>query len=210
MSALRYAENPEASKILIRCNYFMVVLLLCGSVAQKSHTLALLRHIERLFQDKGIRTNFWDLKTDPIPFVRPEYHRDPTQHPEKIVRKFVQAVEDVDVIILGTPLYHGSYSGVLKNALDNLRADPFRNKWVGLVGNAATTRADQVSFSHLRHVVNALVGHTAQTQVGTHRGDYEEQADAYVLIDEDIKERCQRLVDELLRQAHDQKNTPNH
>lgn len=174
------------------------ILLLCGSTAQKSHTLALLQHIQALLKTKGCDTTLWDLKTAPLPFVLPEYHKDPTQHPEKVVRDFVAEVESADVVILGSPLYHGSYTGVLKNALDNLRGDAFRGKWVALVGNAGSLRASHVQFSHLRQVVNALVGYTAQTQVGTCKEDYEAHETAYALTDEGMQQRCERLVTELM------------
>ena len=38
--------------------------------------------------------------------------------------------------VLGTPNYHGSYSGILKNALDHLTMDDFKMKPVGLIGNS--------------------------------------------------------------------------
>ncbi len=177
----------------------MKTLLLCGSGAQKSHTLALLGYIEGLLQEKKCETVLWDLKAKPLPFVLPEYHKDPTQHPDAIVREFVALVESADVIVLGSPLYHGSYTGVLKNALDNLRGDAFRGKWAGLVGNAGSLRASHVQFSHLRQVVNTLVGYTTQTQVGTCREDYEELPDKFVLQNEEMQQRCGRLVHELMQ-----------
>lgn len=176
----------------------MKVFLLCGSIAKKSHTNALLNYIKELFIAEKSEVLFWDLKAMPLPIAIPEYHRDPTLHPDKIVRQFVDEIENVDIIILGSPLYHGSYSGVLKNALDNLRWDAFEGKWVGLVGNAGSIRANHVEFSHLRQVVNTLVGYTAQTQVGACKEDYEEVLEKYILINDEVKERCQRLVEELV------------
>ena len=131
----------------------MKVLLLCGSIAQKSHTNALLHYIEDLFIIEETDVLFWDLKTKPLPIAQPEYHRDPTQNPDKIVKEFVAEVESSPLIVLGSPLYHGSYSGVLKNALDNLRWNAFEGKWVGLVGNAGSMRANHAEFSHLRQVM---------------------------------------------------------
>ena len=43
---------------------------------------------------------------------------------------------EYDGIILGTPEYHGSMSGVLKNMLDLMSADQFEGKVVGLLGVA--------------------------------------------------------------------------
>ena len=174
----------------------MKILLICGSIAEKSHTKALMKYLETLFVAKNLKTEFWDLKEKSLPIALPQYHRDPLQHPDKIVKDFVTAVASADVVILGSPLYHGSFSGVLKNALDNLRGDAFLGKWAGLVGNAGSPRASHVQLVHLRHVVNTLCGYSLQTQVGTSGQDYEENDTTYVLNYEAIKERCQRLVAE--------------
>jgi len=176
----------------------MKILLLCGSIAEKSHTLSLLDYIGNLFSQEKHKVTLWDLKKKPLPFALPECHKDPTKHPDEVVRNFVDEVEHSDIIILGSPLYHGSFSGVLKNALDNLRYDALRGKWVGLVGNSGSIRADHLELSPMRQVVNTLVGYSAQTQVGSNKSDYSETDKRYVLEDEDIKKRSQRLVDELL------------
>lgn len=176
----------------------MKALLLSGSLAEKSHTLALLHYLEQVFKVKGVESVMWDLKQRPVPIVLPEFHQDPSQHPDSVVKRLVSEVANADFVVLGSPLYHGSYSGALKNALDNLHGDALKGKWVGLVGNASGVRASHLQFSHLRHVVNAMGGYTAQTQVGTAREDYEDAGNAYVLSHEDLKKRCERLVDELL------------
>lgn len=82
------------------------------------------------------------------------------------MRKFVKEVASLDALILGTPLYHGSYSGVLKNALDNLASDAFKDKIVGLTSNAGGMRNTQ-ACEHLRSVVRTLYGYPTQTQIGT-------------------------------------------
>jgi azobenzene reductase len=176
----------------------MRILLVCGSIAEKSHTNALLRYIQKLFEDKNTEVEFWDLKKKSIPICLPKYHKDPTKNPSREVRDFVSEVELADLIILGSPLYHGSFSGVLKNALDNLRWDAFRGKWIGLVGNAGGPRAIHTQVTHLRQVVNTLAGYCAQTQITTSGVDYVENEENYEIEDVSIKDRCMRLVDELI------------
>lgn len=175
----------------------MNIFLLNGSVANKSHTKALLKYLQQLFEQIDTDTFFWDLKESPLPIVLPQYHRDPMEHPDSIVHEFAQEITNADGIILGSPLYHGSYSGVLKNALDNLHYDAFRGKFVGLVGNAGSIRADHVQVVHLRQVVKTLFGYTLQTQVETCEDDYELEKGEYQLFNEGILKRCQRLVDEM-------------
>ncbi|MCA9371528.1 NAD(P)H-dependent oxidoreductase [Candidatus Woesebacteria bacterium] len=177
----------------------MNILLINGSVAKKSHTEALLQYIASLFEKKDVTTKWWNLKEKPMLVVLPEYHHNPMDHPDRMVHEFVRAVEQVDGIVLGSPLYHGSYAGVLKNALDNLHFDTFRGKWIGLVGNGGSIRADHVQLVHLRQVVKTLYGYTLQTQVGTCAQDYEEQESGFTLNNKEIIKRCQRLVDEMIK-----------
>ncbi|WP_375694260.1 NADPH-dependent FMN reductase [Bartonella sp. AD24XZML] len=46
-------------------------------------------------------------------------------HCDAKVYTFVKTIADADDVILASPVYHGSYSGGLKNALDNLDYDAF-------------------------------------------------------------------------------------
>ena len=103
-----------------------------------------------------------------------------------------------DGFVLGSPLYHGSYSGVLKNALDNLHYDAFRNKPVALVSNSSSIRNVDHPCEHLRLVVRALFGYVLQCQIGTANTDYEEVKEEYTLTNEEIIERCHRLTKELI------------
>lgn len=177
----------------------MNILLLCGSAAQHSRTHALLTHIGNSLQAKTCVVEMWDLSEKPLPFALPQYHKDPLQHPDAFVRAFAEKIQAADAIILGSPLYHGSYTGVLKNALDNIAGNAFAGKWAALVGNAGSIRASHVQFSHLRQVVNTMGGYTAQTQIGTCGEDYTKTAEGFVLNDESMKQRCERLVTELVK-----------
>ena len=176
----------------------MKITLICGSIAKKSHTYHLLKYLENLLNGKGVETAFWDLKTKQMMFAMPELHRTPIETPDDKVKEFIRLVESSDGVIIGSPLYHGSYSGVLKNALDNLYLDAFRNKAVGLVSHGAGSRNSIKACEHLRGVVRTLYGYTLQTEISTGTEDYDETETGYVLNDEIIKERCVRFVNELV------------
>lgn len=106
----------------------MKIALICGSPSNKSHTHALLKYIEGLLTDKKVETLFWELKIKPLPVVQPQYHSNPIETPDEKVKEFVRFVDDVDGLVLGTPIYHGSYAGILKNAVDNLGPDALETK----------------------------------------------------------------------------------
>lgn len=188
----------------------MRITLICGSTAKKSHTLALLKHIEELLKEKGVETVLWDLKEKHMVFAVPELHATPIETPDENVKEFIRLIESSDGIVIGSPLYHGSYSGVLKNALDNLYLDAFRNKAVGLVSNGSGVRNSIKACEHLRGVVRTLYGYALQTEIGTGQEDYKETDVGFVVSSEDIKGRCIRLVDELVNLTEILKeNEPN-
>jgi NAD(P)H-dependent FMN reductase len=67
-----------------------------------------------------------------------------------------RAVKEADGIILGTPEYHGSFSGVLKNALDLMGFDEFEGKMIGLVGVSGGAMGAFEALNNLRNVGRAL------------------------------------------------------
>lgn len=80
------------------------------------------------------------------------------------IAHFVAVLRDADGIIVGSPGYHGSLSGMVKNALDHvelLRGDDrvyFDGMPVGLVATAGGWQAAVSTLAALRTVVHALRG----------------------------------------------------
>jgi len=76
----------------------------------------------------------------------------------------VQAIRDADGIIVATPGYHGSLSGVVKNALDTLeltRADPrpyFEGRAVGVIITADGAQAGGTALMAVRGIIHAMRG----------------------------------------------------
>jgi NAD(P)H-dependent FMN reductase len=64
-------------------------------------------------------------------------------------------VRDADAVILGTPMYHGSYSSPLKTALDYCGFEEFEDKTVGLLA-VAGGGFPVTALEHLRSVCRAL------------------------------------------------------
>ena len=65
-------------------------------------------------------------------------------------------VKQAHGVILGTPEYHGSLSGVLKNALDLMGFDEFEGKMIGLVGVSGGRMGAFEALTTLRTVGRSL------------------------------------------------------
>lgn len=81
-------------------------------------------------------------------------------------------VAAADAIVLATPVYHGSYSSLLKNALDHLLGTAFIGRPVGLIANGGGPRSGGVACEHLRSVVRALSGWSTPTHVAVSENDF--------------------------------------
>jgi FMN reductase len=80
---------------------------------------------------------------------------DASSYPESVAA-LRQLVHSADGIILGTPEYHGSFSGVLKNALDLMGFDEFEGKMIGLVGVSGGQMGAFDALNSLRNIGRAL------------------------------------------------------
>ena len=126
-----------------------------GSSSEKALVLAL-----ATAQAAGARTAlFGGAFLAGLPIYNPH---DPFCGPEMI--RFLAAVSAADGIIVSTPGYHGSISGVVKNALDSLeglRDDPrpyFDGRAVGCIVSAGGAQASGSTLAALRSIIHALRG----------------------------------------------------
>lgn len=172
------------------------IVLISGSGTKRSRTRVLLTYIANLLEERGMTTTFWDLSEKLVPQSEPDLHGDPN-HPDQRVREFIELINRADGIVLGSPLYHGSFSGILKNALDNLGSDAFKNKHVGLVSNGGGGGNIQ-AVEQLRSVVRSLYGYSLQTQIVTSSDDFTGREGKNKLSSKSIKNRAIRLADELV------------
>lgn len=79
--------------------------------------------------------------------------------------KLKNEVRQAHGILLGTPEYHGSFSGVLKNALDLMGFEEFEGKMIGLIGVSAGRLGAFDALSSLRNIGRALHAWVVPEQV---------------------------------------------
>ena len=80
---------------------------------------------------------------------------DESKFPRDVFR-LREEVSQAQGIILGTPEYHGGYSGVLKNALDLMGFEEFEGKMLGLIGVSGGAMGAFGAMNSLREVGRAL------------------------------------------------------
>jgi FMN reductase len=128
------------------------VVAICGSLRRGSYTrLALTIALEGA-QEVGAQARLIDLRDYQLVFCGQD---DESAHPEDVVR-LRREVAQAQGVILGTPEYHGGYSGVLKNALDLLASAEIEGKMIGLVGVSGGKLGATDALNGLRAIGRAL------------------------------------------------------
>jgi NAD(P)H-dependent FMN reductase len=90
------------------------VLAVVGSLHRDSVTRTVIQHVARELTTAACKVDVLDFEKEPLALYNPDVAHDLPGYPELQKR-----VESADVIVLGTPDYHGSISGATKNFLDH-------------------------------------------------------------------------------------------
>lgn len=169
------------------------VVAVCGSLAADSVTRIALQETLAAAQTEDAQTTLIDLREYHLPTFDSD-SQDAGDAPE--LRHHLRTA---DAIVLGTPMYHGSFSSPLKTALDYSGFDEFEDKTVGLVavsGGSFPTPA----LEHLRAVMRAFDAWPLPLDVAIPNSST--QVEDEILVDSSIRDRIQRLGTELVEYAH--------
>lgn len=175
------------------------VVAVSGSLRDASRTRRSLRVVLDGVTDAGGEGELLDLREYALP----------TLNPENAVGADVEAFTDsllaADAIVLGTPMYHGSYSGVLKNAIDHCGFDEFEGKTVGLLAVAGGS-FPVTALDHLRSVCRSL-----NAWVLPHQAAVPDSGSAFQdgqLVDNGLRNRLETLGSRTVRYANIEPDPP--
>ena len=168
------------------------ILAVCGSLRDGSHTRTAARHALAAAADRGAETELLDLREYDMPVF------DPDDDEAGDAVGFKRTVREADAIILATPMYHGSYSSALKNALDYCGVDEFEKKTVGLLSSAGGN-FPITALDHLRSVCRALDAWVLPYQAAVPRASGKIEDGAFV--DESLADRVAVLGERAVEYA---------
>ncbi len=174
------------------------VVAIAGSPRAPSYTRSLTHALVQALEARGTRVETLDLRATPLPPMTPELRAKRGDHPDPAAARLFRLAERADAYLLASPVYHNSYSGVLKNALDYLMLRDLRYRPVALASHGG--RSTQ-ALDHLRVTVRGLLGVAIPAQVCTGEADFTAAPGTgglYTVTDSDIQARIARQADELL------------
>jgi azobenzene reductase len=121
----------------------MNIAIIAGSNRLHSASTQMAGYVEKRLSALGHSVRLYDLRVHPLPLYDPD---GTTEH--EGARALGKLVSEADAVVLATPEYHGSVSGVLKNALDYLGVEHFDGKMVLSISSAGGA----VGVSSLQHM----------------------------------------------------------
>ena len=126
---------------------------------------------------------------------------DDDSHLPNDVFRLREEVKQAQGIILGTPEYHGGYSGVLKNALDLMGFEEFEGKMLGLVGVSGGSIGAFGALNSLREVGRSLHAWVVPDQASIPRS-WNEFDDAGNMKDPQLEKRVKQVGRQVARFAY--------
>ncbi|WP_437782711.1 NADPH-dependent FMN reductase [Sorangium sp. So ce1097] len=131
----------------------MRISILLGSTrtGRQSHKVA--HHLERELQKRSVATDLIDLAESPLPILDERAGRHPQIQAR--VQGLSARLHEADGLLFVTPEYHGSFSGVLKNALDYFWEE-FSKKPIGVAAVSAGKLGGINASTQLQHVILSL------------------------------------------------------
>lgn len=169
------------------------VVAVCGSLRTGSRTRTTLQHVLAAAEAAGADTELLDLAEWDLPLYDPNH--DEQGDSAAIKRR----IREADALVLGTPVYHGSYSSTLKNVLDFCGSDEFADTTVGLVATAGGA-AFGPTLEHLRAICRNLHAWVIPHQLGVPSA-YDAFDDEGSFVDESLADRAETLGRELVAYA---------
>ena len=139
------------------------VVAVCGSRRTGSYTRAGLRYALSGAAAAGAETELLDLGDPELEF--PLFHPDRDAEAAGDVADGLQLVRRADGLLLGSPVYHGSYSSAFRSFHDWCSFDEYEDTAVGLLATAGGGSYAS-TLDHMRSTVRGVHGWVVPHQVG--------------------------------------------
>ncbi|ABA22058.1 NADPH-dependent FMN reductase [Trichormus variabilis ATCC 29413] len=165
---------------------------IAGSLRPNSYTQLALRVAAQRLEALGAEVEIIDLREWQLPFCNGG--KDYSDYPD--VQRLRDTVSNADGLILATPEYHGSVSGVIKNALDLMSFDELSGKVTGLI-SILGGQSNSNALNDLRLIVRWVHGWVIPEQIAIGQA-YSAFSPEGKLLDEKLSQRFDQFAQSLV------------
>jgi FMN reductase len=165
----------------------MSIVALAGSPSANSRSTALLRHVLSRFPDGAVRTEIVLRDLPAAALVRADFD-DPA------IRRARDQVAAARLVVVATPIYKASFSGLLKSFLDLLPPDALRGKTVLALGTGGSPAHLLALDYALKPVLAALGARHILDTVYAVDGQFEPHALHGHVAHDDVVQRAERAL----------------
>jgi NAD(P)H-dependent FMN reductase len=146
---------------------------IAGSMRSNSYSFKALEHALKIAKNNyNAEINLFDLRKNRLPIYEPNLNHDQIQMAEKESLQMAKTlVKWADAIILTSPDYHGSMSGVLKNFLDYFWKE-FSGKTFGYI--CASHEKGLTVMEQMRTAVRQCYGWSMPYGISTSSDDFDD------------------------------------
>jgi chromate reductase, NAD(P)H dehydrogenase (quinone) len=177
----------------------MKVLGISGSLRRDSHNRGLLLEAAELLPPGTEFELYTELKAVP-----PYDEDDDAEEADDVVERLREAVARADAILIATPEYNSSVPGQLKNAIDWVSrprgAAAIASKPVAVIGTGTGSFGGIWAQAELRKVLRTAGARVVDGELAVPRAHVRLDEDG-CLLDDELRERAQVVLDDLLAEV---------
>ncbi|MGQ3380783.1 NADPH-dependent FMN reductase [Priestia endophytica] len=170
----------------------MKLLGISGTITGSKTAIVIQNLLEEVKRNNPeIEVELLDMKNYDVQFCD---GRNPSTYNED-TRKVIDIVSSADFYIIGTPIFQGSITGVLKNLFDLIPPTSFRNKVMGFAATGGTYQHYLVIENQLKPIAGYFRSFVAPSYVYAHNSHFNDQKE---LVDEEVITRVNNLAKEVV------------
>lgn len=147
------------------------IVFVSGSIRTTSLTRRMLKLLETRVKDRGLDAHFVCAREFDLPLFQTPASQDCPN-----AELWRGLVRDSHGLIVGSPEYHGSFTGALKNMIDYLDFPHIEGKPVGLIAAAGGPKAGISTLSAMRLTFRALHVPVVVEQAAVWKGDLDPES----------------------------------
>ncbi|MEF2293795.1 NAD(P)H-dependent oxidoreductase [Virgibacillus dokdonensis] len=126
------------------------IILINGSLNPSSNTKKIINLMNNILVKQGYSSKVINVGDLELPLFNPNTNNN------AIISELIEDLKQAKGFIIGSPEYHGGYSGALKNFIDYLNSDIFINKPIGLVVLTGGIKSGINTLNSLRIVLRSM------------------------------------------------------